>query len=240
MRICFQEDPKRRDAPKRLVLFHHAGGSSLSFMRMLKLIPQSYQVLLAEMPGRGFRHEEKFVGSIQEFAREMERELGKLPKKPSTLMGHSLGALVAHEVAELVAVERIIVSACRAPGSEHGQENFLQTSSFSNQELTEYIFNNGSLPQEMAAALENSEARAYFLPVLREDLILIRDYEPSMKPHSCPILAISGDSDAMVSPDEMRKWGNFTPNFSEASFPGGHFFLWENPGIFPALFSDTI
>jgi pyochelin biosynthetic protein PchC len=235
---CFQEPFKRPGASRRLVFFHHAGGSSLSFMRLVRSLPARYQVMLAEMPGRGFRHGEPPCGSLKEFAGEAVRELKENSSLPTTLFGHSMGAMVAHEAALRWGdgLERLVVSACRAPGQAHGRKDFLERTHYSDADLLEYISGYGQLPQEMGGALDGEEARAYFLPVLRGDLALIKGYEASCSPVSCPLLAIGGEADQMVSPEDLSRWGNFTPAFEQKKFPGGHFFLWEYPSTLAALF----
>ncbi|MFD0430994.1 thioesterase II family protein [Streptomyces zhihengii] len=59
--------PRRLDAPAvRLVAFHHAGGSAASWFPLTRHLPVDWDVLLLDLPGRGKRHTEPALESMDE------------------------------------------------------------------------------------------------------------------------------------------------------------------------------
>lgn len=197
----------------------------MSFLRLAKGVPDSYEVLLAEMPGRGFRHAEVATDSLVSYARELDEALKLIPGKPTVYLGHSLGALVAYELARLNPPQRLIVSACRSPSELHTKNEFLQQSSFSDQELLGYMRDFGNLPKEMSLGEEEAK---FFLPILRADLLLLRGYQKRAEPLDCKLWAIGGDSDSIVSSSDLDHWQKFGRDFEKKIYPGGHFFPWES------------
>jgi len=230
----FQIPFARPHSLRRVIFFHHAGGSSLSFLRLARGVPESYEVLLAEMPGRGFRHGEPQVDSLQEYVSELIDVVRQLPIKQTVYFGHSLGALVAYELAKAIPPDQLVVSACRAPNEIHSKSEFLQNSSFSDEELLGYMRDFSSLPKEMN--LEEEYAKSFFLPVLRGDLSLLRSYEIKSEPVATDIWALGGDSDAIVSPEDLEEWRSFGKRFQKKIYAGGHFYPWESV-VFSDLFS---
>jgi surfactin synthase thioesterase subunit len=137
--------------------------------------------------------------------------------------GHSMGALVAFDVARRFEaagnpVAALFVSACAAPGqigydyipeSDRGLLDAVSAMTGANPEF-----------------LENEEFAAKILPTLR-GLKAIANYEcPSDAAVSCPIFAFLGDNDEVATYEKVTRWAQRTTSaFSARVFPGHHFYL---------------
>jgi surfactin synthase thioesterase subunit len=225
-------------ARARIVLFHHAGGSALSLLRLGKELSGAAELLFAEMPGHGARNREPFVASLHSFARECARELhGANDPRPLIFYGHSMGALLAYETAVLLsqagrAPREWVVSACAPPSAQHGPRDFplVQGVDLANDEVLLRIQRSyGAFGPELGSPL----LKAFFLPILRSDIGLIASYRPSGGIVPAPLTAIAGGSDPVVSAADLEGWKIYTDAvFQQRTLPGGHFFPLENKAGF--------
>jgi len=149
-----------------------------------------------------------------------------LLNKPFAFFGHSLGALVAFELARQlrrksgVQPVRLFVSADRAPQILHRDRpiHAMPEKEF----LVELRRLNG-IPGKV---LEEAELMQTMLPVLRADLAVRETYVYSTEPPlNCPISTFGGLQDRRVSRGDLEAWREQTSvSFSLRMFPGDHFF----------------
>lgn len=147
------------------------------------------------------------------------------PGRQIFLFGHSMGALVAFEVAlrfEVAAnpVAGLFVSACAAPGLMRPD---LQGS---DQELLRLVADvTGANPE----FLNNEQFAATLLPTLR-GLKAIAAYDCADDATvSCPVHGAMADNDELGTADLMTPWGDRTAaGFELAVFPGDHFYINAN------------
>lgn len=220
------------------MIFHHAGGSSYSFLKLARALSGHYEVLLAEIPGRATRQQEAPPVSLRDFARAAAAELGD--DLPLTLYGHSMGAGLAYECALAreergAPLKRVVVSCCRAPGAQHLPTVLRERApeTWSDADLLRAMAAFGPVPK----ALESDEAKAYFLPLFRLDLALIRQYRSEARALKAPILGIAGRDDAEVRPTAMGEWAQYTRGrFQLRTEAGGHFCVLEDSSLLVSLF----
>lgn len=234
MRTSFLIPFPSPNAKKRVAVFHHAGGSGLSFLRLAKRLQPELELRLAEIPGRGASAKESPPESILEFAAQAAREILLWGPGPLVIYGHSMGAIVAYEVVKALAgsglPEKMVVSACRPPGVSQGPP---EGDELTDERLQEVIVQYGTLLKE----LSSPEARAYFFPQLRTDLSLLQAYPKSVKRVDVPILAIAGSIDPGIPAEQVKGWGDYTQSgFEFLEKPGGHFFMWEDPTALDQIF----
>jgi surfactin synthase thioesterase subunit len=105
----------------RLFCFPYAGGSAAIFREWPREFPESVQVCNVELPGRGRRLFEPPFTSMGPLVEEAARALADYLDRPFAIFGHSLGALVAFELARYLRVAcgarptHLFLSATRAP-----------------------------------------------------------------------------------------------------------------------------
>lgn len=220
--------PAAQGAP-RLLCLPHAGGAAGWYTPLATTLAPRVRMLAAQYPGRQDRHAEPCAQSIDELAdrifQVLDAEDGPADEPTSTaLFGHSMGGLVAFELARrLEAAGRppavLIVSGRRAP-STHRPNALPQDDEGLIDRLT-------SLGGTDATLLEYPEVLELILPALRADYRAVGDYSRSDgAPLSCPIVAMIGDRDPEVTLAEAEAWAPETSaGFDLRIYPGGHFYL---------------
>ncbi len=99
--ICYEARPT---AQVRLFCFSHAGGGPGAYRVWASELPEDIEVMAFCLPGRGHRLNEPFLKSTDKICSAV---LAEMPiDKPYAIFGHSVGALVAYEVAREIEKRR--------------------------------------------------------------------------------------------------------------------------------------
>jgi surfactin synthase thioesterase subunit len=222
-------------APK-LYIFPHAGGSAQYYVPFAKAFSSDIRRIAVQYPGRRGTHDLASFTSIPDLADRVCQILAPLDQSDGKVafFGHSMGALVAFEVARRFEaagnpIAALFVSACAAPGrigyeyipaSDRGLLNAVSEMTGANREF-----------------LENEEFAIKILPTLR-GLKAIANYEcPHDATVSCPIFAFLGDHDEVATYEKVVSWSERTTSeFSARVFTGHHFYLNDH---LPELVSDV-
>ncbi|WP_369201457.1 thioesterase II family protein [Streptomyces sp. PU-14G] len=222
----FHTGPDVASRPVELVCFPHAGGSAGYFVPLSAQLEGVTQVLAVQYPGRQDRWGEPAIDNIAELAEHVVAALG--PARSGgrlALFGHSMGALVAYEVARRLPSARLYVSGCPAPSR--------------GVEATKGIRDDAGLLADLrrlngtdAGLLADPEMLELILPALRADYHAVRTYQwqPGPEPR-CPVRVLTGSHDTRTPPHVMADWKRHTTgpcHFDE--FEGGHFYLTEHTG----------
>jgi medium-chain acyl-[acyl-carrier-protein] hydrolase len=231
-------NPKAR---LRLFCFPYAGTGGSIFRTWPGGLPEDVEVCPVQYPGRGTRPMETPFTAISPLVQALAQALLPLLDKPFAFFGHSLGALVAFELARQLRRQsgpqpvRLFVSADRAPRSPRRDRpiNALPEADF----LVELVRLNGT-PRKV---LEDAELMQIMLPVLRADFAIYETYAYSPEPPlACVIAGLGGLQDQRVRRDDLAAWRDETDDaFSLRMFPGDHFFLnTAQPLLLQALSQD--
>ncbi|MEV5598637.1 cytochrome P450 [Streptomyces sp. NPDC052496] len=215
------------DPALRLLCFPHAGGAATFFHGWQDRVPPGTEVGAICYPGRQNRIAEPPLTSMTELADRIHAALRGLLDRPLALFGHSMGAIVAYEVAVRLA-ERDGVTPAALLVSGHAAP---------------YLCAAGAPPEtaaddrEIAAlaaaadpALRHSpELLDLVMPVLRADHALLRAYRPARTPRlAAPVVAYRGADDPRATEDDMWSWQAMTRSaFRYRTLPGDHFYLTE-------------
>ena len=152
----------------------------------------------------------------------------KLPERKFVFFGHSMGAVLASEVARrlmtlsLPLPSHLIVSGRRPP---QFQDPNPPIGDLPDAEFVAAIDRRyGGIPREILA---NPDVLALLLPGLRADMIALETFHPGPRPPlPIPISAFGGDSDPMTPIAHLEAWKSETQGaFAMRVFPGGHFYL---------------
>ncbi|MFI9051379.1 thioesterase II family protein [Streptomyces sp. NPDC053427] len=219
---CF--DP-RSDSGLRLVCFPHAGGSASSYYALSKALPAT-EVLAVQYPGRQDRRLEPCVENIPELADRIYDALGRRARAPYAFFGHSMGAVLAFEVAQRLRADgatppvHLFASSRRAPARRREEAVYLRSDAGMVAELRRL----GGTDERFLA---DEELLAGILQVARADYRAIETYHwTPAPPLTCPVTVLMGDSDPHTTRDEAAAWADHTTGpFDLHVFPGGHFYL---------------
>lgn len=95
----------------RLVCFPHAGGSATAYMPLARTLPEDFDVVAVQYPGRQDRYREapftSLVSLVEAVAEELAREIAADPGRPYALFGHSMGSIIAFETALVLARKQL-------------------------------------------------------------------------------------------------------------------------------------
>jgi isopentenyl diphosphate isomerase/L-lactate dehydrogenase-like FMN-dependent dehydrogenase/surfactin synthase thioesterase subunit len=218
--------PHPRQAPAaRLVCFPHAGGAADAFAALAGALPDDVEVLTVQYPGRRERGSEPCAADIAALATEAARFLAPYTDRPLSLLGHSMGALVAFETTRLLeqtrTVHRLFVSAARPP-SEDWEERDLDA--MTDTEIVAELRRLGGVPE---ALLREEDVVAEILRLLRADHRALRRYDcPPDAVVSAPVTVLLADADPKNTLAQTRGWARHTTHGCATEVhSGGHFAL---------------
>lgn len=212
----------------RLFCLPHSGATAQGYLRWVKALPSWIVVRPVETPGRGARIRETprtdLVGLAQDLAAELRPHVGSA----YALFGHSLGAIVAFELAHALIARgapaplRLFASASAAPALRDDRD---RAAPMSDVKLVEELRRLGGTPEE---ALADPQLMTLVLPALRADFLMSGGYVRQPRgPLSCPITALGGTRDD-VAHDAIAAWeAETSAGFDMRLFEGGHFFIHE-------------
>jgi medium-chain acyl-[acyl-carrier-protein] hydrolase len=207
-----------------LFCFPHAGARWTSFRDWEEELPGFVAVASVEYPRVGPASETPFE-TAADLARSCYESMRQTLSTPAVLYGHSLGSIIAFEVARLMTADGIaplalVVSGHSAPGAPPPERPVHQLPSTAFWSRIEAW---GGLP---AAIADDPAARACFEGGLRGDLRLSEHYRPTPgRPLACPIVAMAGLADSLAPPEAMEAWRACTAGpFTLERQEGDHFF----------------
>ena len=204
------------------------------FFRWRKLAPDWLGVTPIQLPGRETRRAEVPYAIIDELVQDAADVLEPITNQPYALVGNSMGALVALELAREMRRRKLpmpklsVVAACRAPQLIEPTTNPL-TELADEEFVAEINKRYGGIPAEIA---QDQELMQLFLPVLRADVSMLEYYRYRPNPPlDVEILALGGSEDSSLSIADINGWQEQTTGkFSSRRLPGDHFFLSQFTG----------
>lgn len=211
----------------RLFCFPAAGGGAAAFRGWADRLPPGILVCPARLPGRESRLAEPPLRHMEPLVTALGEAIADYLDLPFALFGHSMGAVIAFELARLLrdrgkpAPAALLVSGARAPRFRLGH---VPPPEPAPEEFLRELERLEGLPPELRV---NQELLRVVLPALQADAALYRGYVyREAPPLACPIRAYGGTEDPNVTPAQLEVWRQETVgDFRMRLFPGGHFFL---------------
>ncbi|MCE6999218.1 alpha/beta fold hydrolase [Saccharothrix sp. S26] len=220
------------------------GGAGASFFRPWSAIAgDRLEVVPVQLPGRERQIDLDPYTDVHEAVTGLLPDLlAQLDGSRVVLFGHSLGAVLAHELAHRllaapgVELLRLVVSGSPAPGV---RRELTATGLADDDEFLARVKQIAGYAHE---ALDDPEMRELILPTLRADVEMHETYVPSTEePLAVPITAVRGVDDALVSADEAAGWAKVTSrDFELVEVPGGHMYLTDSAPALLDLIHSTV
>ncbi|WP_030737715.1 thioesterase II family protein [Streptomyces sp. NRRL S-31] len=210
-------------------------GAGASFFRPWSQLNDALDVLPLQLPGRERLIDAapyREVGEATEgLFRDLVTQLGE--RRRIALFGHSLGAVLAYELAHRVRAApelelvRLFVSGSPEPGTPRPR----RATGLPDDAFLARVSEFAGYSHE---ALDDPEMRELILPTLRADVALHESYTPSTDlPLDAPVTSVRGTHDTLVGSDDAAGWAKVAGReFEYVEIPGGHMYLTERA---PAL-----
>ncbi|MBV8932507.1 MAG: thioesterase [Kutzneria sp.] len=217
-----------QDSRVEAVFFPHAGGSATYYRTLAALLPPWANALAVQYPGRQDRRSEPPIDNIPELTDRIARVLSARAERPLVFFGHSMGAVLAFEVARLLEggsdrpLAGLIVSGRHAPSVARVEWLHRQGDAVMIEELS-------ALGGTHAEFLRVPELWEMVALSVRADYRAIETYKYEPGPAlGCPLSVLVGAADPRVSMHDAQAWERHTSmGFRFRVFPGGHFYLAE-------------
>ncbi len=234
-------------APRlRLICFAHAGaGASTYHSWAAPFAELGIEVRSAQYPGRENRWGEPLLGSVDAMA---EHFLARWPDLagsddlPVVVYGHSMGVLIAYEMASRLSpgmkpVRHLVLGARNPPHvpSPLAPIHHLPDDAVITQVAERYQ----NLPAEILA---DPGMRALIIPVLKADFELVDAYRitrPENPPLHIPLTIVEGIDDPFTETERLSEWAGYTRaacGFRRVA--GGHFFHRDAVGPMVSLIRE--
>ncbi|MFC9486639.1 thioesterase II family protein [Streptomyces hydrogenans] len=218
---------RRPDAAASLYCFPHAGGLPGEYVRWSDNLP-GIQVWGVHLPGRTTRRAEPPYTRMNELVDALVSAVDFGRDRPFAFFGHSLGALVAFEVAKELRVRgrevprRLFVSSCPAPPLPPAAR---LVHGLSDGELLDAI--ERGTGESLAHLREDADLREHALASFRADYALLHRYSPrGTEPLDCPVTVLAGSEEPWSS--WRDGWAAHTRAGTNLRvLPGGHFHFRE-------------
>ncbi|WP_394425946.1 thioesterase II family protein [Streptomyces sp. SGAir0957] len=212
----------------RLFVFHHSGGSHLAYRDWPAHFPAGWQVRCPDAPGRGPRDGSPALSSTDALLDHHLRELDGELTGSFAFFGHSMGGMVAYELA------RRLLDAGRTPpvwlgvsarGTLHPDGDAHRRHLLSDDELRRELAAMGGTP---SVVLEHQELWELFAPTIRADLRISETWRtpPLAAPLPVPLSVFGGTRDKVAPPHRLDGWAAVSEHFlGRHLFDGGHFYF---------------
>ncbi|MFE0508415.1 thioesterase II family protein [Streptomyces sp. NPDC058964] len=213
------------------VLFLPPAGSVTSpYFPVGAHLPQTLPALHCELPGRGRLAHHAAPSSVSAAADRWANDLTALLPHGSRLhlFGHSLGALLAYELAvRLEARPQYTIGSLSVSGAQDP----------------------GSTPRTAVVAAFEALRRSHSERErdtegtwLAQDLRMRREHRVTQRPIQAPLALFCGDSDPFARPADMAQWASFTtgPLLGTFTFPGGHDYYLSGQAAVATTITDLV
>lgn len=206
-----------------LVCVPYAGGGPESFQGWQAGLPAT-RLHVVELAGRRATFGQPLPRSVNEVVDDLLSAVLTRCGDRVAMFGHSVGALIAFELAvRLEQCDRspivLMVSGCAAPNVRRARHHDLPEAEF-----VELLRSFGQTPPQI---LDDRDARALFLPIVRADFAMAQAYRPPAGTTvRCPVVALCGAEDRDADRTRTADWRRVTAGeFVQEELPGGHLFV---------------
>lgn len=214
--------------PLRLYCFCFAGGNAATYLDWKSALAPDIEIRAFQLPGRGARFFEAPATGFNTLIATLSDVLRNEPAdRPFAFFGHSLGALLAFELARTQAARalplpaHLILSGCAAPRYRPAPKG---AHLLNDAALIQHLRDLNGTPHEI---LEQEELMAMLLPTIRADMALVADYVYcSGVPLRMPLTVMAGRDDDISANQQTAGWSEETLGPCEIRwYDGDHFFI---------------
>ncbi|MGW1674085.1 thioesterase II family protein [Streptomyces sp. NPDC002324] len=233
----------------QLICLPYAGAGASFYRPWTALAGDSLDIVALQLPGRErlideepYRNAHQAVDGL---VTQLRERLGDGGGHRVAIFGHSLGAVLAYELAHRLVdgpdsvpgVELVHVFVSGSPEPARGREQ--RASGLSDEDFLTRV---GEFAGYHHPALDDPEMREMILPALRADVEMHEGYEPSTTlPLNAPLTVVRGEEDDLVGYDDAESWSKVAGrDFEHVEIPGGHMYLTDAAPALVRLIVSTV
>ncbi|MDJ1182481.1 type I polyketide synthase [Roseofilum casamattae] len=232
----------RQEAQTRLFCFHPWGSSASLFQQWSSQLSSQIEILPIQLPGRQQRIDETPIINFSELIETLGEVIHPYSDKPLALFGHSMGAIVAFEVARVLQNKyntqpvHLFVSGAKPPSEIAWLDQLL---SLSEDEKLQYLLDISDIPETI---MSDRALLDEFMTIFNSDLKLVESYTYTPEVTlTCPISSISGIDDPILTSNELSQWSNYsTGSFATNRFPGKHMYFDRSQSLLLKTIDDVL
>lgn len=239
------DEPTSTTGTTKLVCLPYAGAGASLYRPWAALAGNALEIVPLQLPGRERLIDEEPYRDVHQavdgLLPQLRERLGDGDHKVA-LFGHSLGAVLAYELAHrLVAesgIELVHLFVSGSPQPNCGREQ--RATGLSDEDFLARV---GEFAGYSHPALLDPEMREMILPTLRADVEMHETYVPSTPlPLDAPLTVIRGQDDELVGHNDAASWNKASGReFEHVEVPGGHMYLTESaPALVDVIISKVL
>lgn len=187
-----------------------------------------------QLPGREMRQRETPIASADEIVEALLPVVSPLLDRPFALFGHSMGAVIAFEMARRLQQEGLPTPECLIVSGRVAPHRPLTRAPINHLPREGFVEGLRQLDGTPPEVLDDSELMALIEPMLRADLAVHENYQYRDEPRlACDVLAFGGLRDPEAGRHDVDAWREVTDGaFVLQMMPGAHFFIRSAQPIF--------
>jgi medium-chain acyl-[acyl-carrier-protein] hydrolase len=214
-------------AALRLFCFPYAGGGASAFAGWPADLPVEVELCAIQLPGREDRHGELPFRRIPDLVDALFSEIAPCLDRPFAFFGHSMGSLIAFELAHVLRSQRLPLPQTLFVGAHRAPHLPLSRSTWHDLPDEQLIRKVGDLGRVSLAVLRDPSLAEYALPLLRADFEMCDTYSAGTgHPLECDLVVYGGREDSTVTGGQLAAWSVHTRwSCTLEMLPGDHFFL---------------
>ncbi len=231
-----------------LICLPFSGGTAQYFAHWDALFGQQVNIIAVQLPGRANRYREPPCTNMAELVAELAVQLKDTIQQPYALFGHSLGSLIAFELALYLQNTgqamplHVFASGYSAPCSPWPETRTRPRNMhlLDDAQLVAQLQKLNGTPQEI---LNDKDLLPIYLPALRADFEILDTWTPGLDCKlNTPITAFGGTDDVASFPKaQIKAWENHTTRqFSFYMLQGDHFFIRSSEPLLRQIMLDKL
>lgn len=228
----------------RLFAFPYAGAGASALHHWLAPLHDYAEVCAVQLPGREERRAEPAQRQASVLVRQLAEVIAPLmDDTPAIFFGHSMGAMLAYELAVVLEREggaapvHLVLSSLTPPHAPRRTPNIHR---MSRDRALEALQQMGGTPTEF---LSDPDLMDLMLPVVQADIELLLSARGNTGGGvvDVPITALTGTADFLAPVNEVREWRRYSASgFRLRVYDGGHFHLIDHRSDVMALLEGIV
>jgi surfactin synthase thioesterase subunit len=230
----------------KLFCFPYAGGSAMIYKKWRSLLRAQIEIIPVELAGRGKRIAEPLYPSLGAMVDDVYSIIEKqLHDSPYAIFGHSMGSMIAYQIAQRIRNNDGISSPSHLFFSGRGAPHIIRTDQkkFSKMPMEEFkkeLINLGGTVPEF---FDYPDLLEILLPMLKNDFflaetLLCKNGEVYPLPYNITVLA--GKEEDLTT-EQVEGWRRHTSANCDIHYvDGGHFFINSSTDVVTEIINKTL